>query len=73
MLREMTDDLGVGEVPQYTAESGRIFNKHHMERIVLCTYSRVSNFTNLYCKKRLAVFPSPAGMSITKLSLAGNK
>jgi hypothetical protein len=23
-------------------------------------------------KKRLAVFPSPAGMSLTKLSLAGN-
>ncbi len=27
---------------------------------------------NLHCKKRLAVFPSPAGMSLTKLSLAGN-
>jgi hypothetical protein len=26
----------------------------------------------LHCKKRLAVFPSPAGMSLTKLSLAGN-
>ncbi len=25
-----------------------------------------------HCKKRLAVFPSPAGMSLTKLSLAGN-
>jgi DNA polymerase I-like protein with 3'-5' exonuclease and polymerase domains len=24
------------------------------------------------CKKRLAIFPSPAGMSLTKLSLAGN-
>jgi hypothetical protein len=24
-------------------------------------------------KKRLAVFPSPTGMSLTKLSLAGNK
>jgi len=27
---------------------------------------------NLHCKKRLAVFPSPAGLSLTKLSLAGN-
>ncbi len=27
---------------------------------------------SLHCKKRLAVFPSPAGMSLTKLSLAGN-
>jgi hypothetical protein len=25
-----------------------------------------------HCKKSLAVFPSPAGMSQTKLSLAGN-
>jgi hypothetical protein len=24
----------------------------------------------IHCKKRLAVFPSPAGMSLTKLSLA---
>ncbi len=26
----------------------------------------------LHCKKRLAIFPSPAGISLTKLSLAGN-
>jgi hypothetical protein len=26
----------------------------------------------VHCKKRLAIFPSPAGMSLTKLSLAGN-
>ncbi len=26
----------------------------------------------LHCKKLLAIFPSPAGMSLTKLSLAGN-
>jgi hypothetical protein len=26
---------------------------------------------NVHCKKRLAVFPSPAGMSPTKLSVAG--
>jgi len=25
----------------------------------------------IHCKKRLAVFPPPAGMSLTKLSLAG--
>jgi hypothetical protein len=28
--------------------------------------------TIMHCKKRLAIFPSPAGMSLTKLSLAGN-
>ncbi len=30
------------------------------------------SFRILHCKKRLAVFPSPAGMSLTKLSLGGN-
>jgi hypothetical protein len=25
----------------------------------------------LHCKKELAIFPSPAGMSLTKLSLGG--
>jgi hypothetical protein len=27
---------------------------------------------NLHCKKRLAIFLSPAGMPLTKLTLAGN-
>ncbi len=27
----------------------------------------------LHCKKELAIFPSPAGMSLTKLSLSGKK
>ncbi len=26
----------------------------------------------LHCEKRLAIFPSPAGMALTKLSMAGN-
>jgi hypothetical protein len=26
----------------------------------------------IHCKKRLTIFPSPVGMSLTKLSLAGN-
>jgi hypothetical protein len=26
----------------------------------------------LHCENRLTIFPSPAGMSLTKLSLAGN-
>jgi hypothetical protein len=26
----------------------------------------------VHCKKRFAIFPSPAGMSLTKLSLVGN-
>jgi hypothetical protein len=30
-----------------------------------------STFRGLHCKKRLAVFPSPAGMSLTQLSLDG--
>jgi hypothetical protein len=27
----------------------------------------------VHCKKELAIFPSPAGMSLTKLSLGGKK
>jgi hypothetical protein len=39
-----------------------------------CTMIRIfSNHTaSLHCKKRLSYFPSPAGMSLTKLSLGGN-
>jgi hypothetical protein len=32
-----------------------------------------TNSSHIHCKKRLAVFPSPAAMSLTKLSLGGNK
>ncbi len=28
--------------------------------------------STLHCKKRFVIFPSPAGLSLTKLSLAGN-
>jgi hypothetical protein len=31
-----------------------------------------SNIRNVHCKKRFAIFPTPAGISLTKLSLAGN-
>ncbi len=31
------------------------------------------NRVGIHCKKELAIFPSPAGMSLTKLSLAGKK
>ncbi len=30
------------------------------------------DYATLHCKKRLPIFPPPAGMSLTKLSLAGN-
>jgi hypothetical protein len=30
------------------------------------------HFVMIHCKKRLAIFPSSAGMSLTKLYLAGN-
>jgi hypothetical protein len=28
-------------------------------------------YSHMHCKKRLAIFPSPAGMSLIKLQLAG--
>ncbi len=31
-----------------------------------------AQMATLHCKKRLATFQSPAGMSLTKLSLGGN-
>ncbi len=34
-------------------------------------FEYVHLFFNLHCKNRLAIFPSPAGKSQTKLSLAG--
>ncbi len=34
--------------------------------------SKTKTHWPLHCKKRLDVFPSPAGTSLTKLSLAGN-
>jgi hypothetical protein len=33
---------------------------------------RGMKISTVHCKKRLAVFPSPAGMSLSELSLAGN-
>jgi hypothetical protein len=40
---------------------------------MLCAlrYVATSHYS-IHCKKRLAIFPSPAGMSQTKLSLAWN-
>ncbi len=36
--------------------------------------SRKGKMTNdVHCKEELAIFPSPAGMSLTKLSLGGKK
>jgi hypothetical protein len=31
----------------------------------------IFNATSIHCKKRFVIFPSPAGMSLTKLSLDG--
>jgi hypothetical protein len=31
------------------------------------------DFRTLHCKKRLSIFPSPAGMSLAKLSLPGKE
>jgi hypothetical protein len=37
-------------------------------RVLLCEWAKSVQ----HCKKRLSFFLSPAGMSLTKLSLAGN-
>jgi hypothetical protein len=35
-------------------------------------FSKVNFSTIIHCKKWLSFFPYPAGMSLTKLSMAGN-
>jgi len=37
-----------------------------------CLGLKMAGLNSVHCKKGLAMFPSPAGMSLTKLSLAGN-
>jgi hypothetical protein len=36
------------------------------------SYENSTFYEYAHCKKRLATFPSPAGMSLTKLFLGGN-
>ncbi len=61
----LEDDVLAGELPLHQGgvrhappEDGRVDGERR-EGIV-------------HCKKGLTIFPSPAGMSLTKLSLAGN-
>jgi hypothetical protein len=42
-----------------------------MSEVAIILPGMVSGLSELHCKKSLAVFPSPAGMSHTKLSLDG--
>ncbi len=37
------------------------------------SYPHTFLWLHVHCKKRLPIFPSPAGMSLTKLSLAGKQ
>ncbi len=47
--------------------------EHWVFRKVTLPFHQCSRISfALHCKKRLAIFPSPAGMSLTKISLAGN-
>ncbi len=41
-------------------------------RLHLIYLARTHHPSGLHCKKRFAVFPSPAGISLTELSLSGN-
>ncbi len=46
-------------------------NSKRLDSVLNCS-SKLSSVA-VHCKKELAIFPSPAGMSPTKLSLAGKK
>jgi hypothetical protein len=43
-----------------------------LSRLVSFLFFAVSENPTVHCKKRFAIFPSPAGMSLTKLSQDGN-
>jgi hypothetical protein len=40
-------------------------------KLFLCFLMQLNKATAIHCKKRLPIFPSPAGMSLTKLYLGG--
>jgi hypothetical protein len=45
-----------------------------VRRIYLSKMSQLFALVDIiHCKKELAIFPSPVGMSLTKLSLGGKK
>jgi hypothetical protein len=60
---------GVGEEPKYTTakQPGSL----QIIQYSLLFATKDINKICVHCKKRLAVFPSPAGMSLTKLSWTG--
>ncbi len=73
-LRELLNDWRVRK-PIFTLiiYIGRRLKEHL--KVPLCQSSLMVVFISLgtiHCKKRLAIFPSLAGMSLIKLSLAGN-
>ncbi len=61
----------LGESRKYV-DSQREFDKNSIPESLLVNLHGQIFITTHHCKKRLAVFPSPAGMSLTKLSLDGN-
>jgi hypothetical protein len=54
------------------AGSGNIDQLRHKEKIKLWVKTEGAQKYFIHCKKVLTIFPSPAGMSLTKLSLGGN-
>ncbi len=51
---------------------GRVAGSQPMCTAVHRSPNKLWRSNSIHCKKRLAVFPSQAGMSLTKLSLGGN-
>jgi hypothetical protein len=54
-----------------TAGGGKRYTVH-VQSSMLLAVERDKSCMSIHCKKSLTIFPSPAGMSLTKLSLAGN-
>jgi hypothetical protein len=67
-------ETGSREISKFTKFNS--FNSHPVSKIIWTEirfrFSSTISGSYIYCKKRLSFFPSPAGMSLTILSLAGN-
>ncbi len=64
-------NFSVGNMFQDDIKRGK-FNRHYFSHLHKHRRLNGSSAQATHCKKRLTIFPSPARMSLTKHSLAGN-
>jgi hypothetical protein len=71
-------ELPAGAAGHHGLGHGTVQHPHRRTRLRQGPHEQLGEYiirktsNTVHCNKRLAIFPSPAGMSLTKLSLAGN-